>query len=129
MQQKYCDHGRSAAMLKITWPALRACSSCGSGGNPRKASILPSTNSSSGLTDGSVTQRMSLAGSSPTWAAISVSNAAGAALMPTLALQLGDILDAFPGDQFKAADMHAGEHDDRHPGIDPRDMTARKEIA
>jgi len=34
---------------------LRARSSCGSGGKPRKASILPSNEQFSGLTDGSVT--------------------------------------------------------------------------
>ena len=37
------------ALLTITWPILRARSSCGSGGKPRKASILPSANSSIGL--------------------------------------------------------------------------------
>src|SRR5271165_2555038 len=54
MQQKYCDHGRSTELLKTTWPIPRARNCCGSGGVPRKASILPSTKSSTGLTDGSV---------------------------------------------------------------------------
>ena len=67
-QQKYCDHGRSTELSTITRPTFRACSSCGSGGNPRNASILPSLKSSIGFTLALVTQLMSLAGSSPTWA-------------------------------------------------------------
>src|SRR6476659_5250610 len=50
MQQKCCDHGRSSELLTITWPILRARRACGSGGVPRKASILCSANSSIGLT-------------------------------------------------------------------------------
>ena len=60
MQQKYCDHGRSTALLTMTWPICRARSSCGSGGKPRKASILPSANSSIGFGDVLATQWMSL---------------------------------------------------------------------
>src|SRR6266446_3278394 len=94
--------GRSSAVLRITWPVLRARSSCGSGGNPRKASILPSTKSSSGLTDGSVTQRMSLSGSSPTWATIRLSNAAGAISKPTvLPFRLAIVLISFPANNSK----------------------------
>src|SRR6516164_10736291 len=75
MQQKYCDHGRSVALLKITWPMLRARKSCGSGGQPRKASIFPSANSSIGV--GEVTQRISFAGSSPTYEAMLAKNMYG----------------------------------------------------
>src|SRR5471032_1744286 len=74
MQQKYCDHGRSIALLKITRPMLRARNSCGSGGKPRNASIFPSANSSIGLGEELVTQRMSLAGSSPTYEAMPLTN-------------------------------------------------------
>ena len=42
MQQKYCDHGRSSVLLMMTWPILRARSSCGRGGKPIYASTLPS---------------------------------------------------------------------------------------
>ena len=60
MQQKYCDHGLSVAVLRITRPILRARSSCGSGGKPRKASTLPSANSSMGVPSGlGSTQSMS----------------------------------------------------------------------
>src|SRR5215831_20889503 len=69
MQQKYCDHGRSVALLKITWPMLRARKYCGSGGQPRNASIFPSANSSTGSGEELVTQRISFAGSSPTYEA------------------------------------------------------------
>ena len=31
----------------------------------------------------------------------------------TLAFQIGDIVDAFPSEQFEATDMHAAEHDNR----------------
>src|SRR3954466_9098541 len=78
MQQKYCDHGLSAARLRIAWPILRACSSCGSGGNARKASTLPSANSAMKLPAGLVTQSMSLRGSSPTCAAVSTRSATDA---------------------------------------------------
>src|SRR5215831_5362735 len=44
IQQKYCDHGRSTELLKITWPTFRARSSWVSGGAPRNASIPPSAN-------------------------------------------------------------------------------------
>src|ERR1700756_6060783 len=74
MQQKYCDHGRSIALLKITWPILRARNSCGSGGSPRNASIFPSANSSIGLGEELVTQRISFAGSSPTYEAMPLIN-------------------------------------------------------
>src|SRR6516165_11857702 len=49
MQQKCCDHGRSLVVLTMTWPVLRACSSCGSGGKPRNESIFPLAKSSIGL--------------------------------------------------------------------------------
>src|SRR5215471_11251152 len=68
MQQKYCDHGRSVELLKITWPMLRARKSCGSGGQPTNASIFPSANSSTGV--GEVSQRISFVGSSPTYEAM-----------------------------------------------------------
>src|SRR5258706_12733388 len=74
MQQKYCDHGRSVALLKITWPILRARNSCGSGGSPRNASIFPSANNSIGLGEELVTHRISFAGSSPTWEALPARN-------------------------------------------------------
>src|SRR6516225_6952198 len=45
-QQKYWDHGRSIPVLTITCPIFRACSSCGSGGKPQNASILPLAKSS-----------------------------------------------------------------------------------
>ena len=73
MQQKYCDHGRSTALLTMTWPMRRARSSWGSGGNPRNASILPSMNSSFGLTFGSVTHGVSV-GVEPDMAAIRAIN-------------------------------------------------------
>src|ERR1700721_3328213 len=69
-QQKYCDQGRSTELLTTTWPMLRARNSCGSGGKPRNASIFRSANSSIGGIDGLVTQLMSLAGQSPTGAAM-----------------------------------------------------------
>src|SRR6267142_3549231 len=74
MQQKYCDHGRSMELLTMTRPILRARNSCGSGGKPRNASILPSAKRSIGLGDELVTQRMSFAGSSPTYDAMPLRN-------------------------------------------------------
>ena len=35
MQQKYCDHGLSLAVLTMTWPIFLARISWGSGGKPR----------------------------------------------------------------------------------------------
>src|SRR5215469_7785682 len=87
MQQKYCDHGRSMAVLTSTCPTCASRNCCGSGGKPRNASILPSMKRSIGLTLGSVTQRMSFSGSSPTSEAISVKRICGfepKAWMPTL---------------------------------------------
>ena len=66
MQQKYCDQGLSVAVLRITRPTLRARSSCGSGGKPRKASTFPSANSSLGL-PWAGDPSMSLCGSSRHW--------------------------------------------------------------
>src|SRR5712675_1957547 len=77
MQQKYCDQGRSTELLTITCPMLRARNSCGSGGKPRNASTFPWAKSSMGGIDVLVIQRMSLAGSSPTWAAMVDKNRCG----------------------------------------------------
>ena len=54
------------ALLTTTRPILRARNSCGSGGKPRYASILPSASSCIDSSAGCLTQRMSLRGSSPT---------------------------------------------------------------
>src|SRR5262249_50972886 len=70
IQQKYCDQGRSIEPLTTTWPIFRARNSCGSGGKPRNASILPSAKSSLGAIVGLVTQLISFAGSSPTCVAM-----------------------------------------------------------
>src|SRR5207245_4383560 len=68
MQQKYCDHGRSMALLTITRPILRARSSCGSGGKPGNASIFPAAHSSIGVGEEPVPRAIAVAGSSPTCA-------------------------------------------------------------
>src|SRR5262249_17271423 len=61
-------------LLTITWPILRTRNSCGSGGNPRNASILPSAKSSIGFGEELVTQLISFAGLSPTCAAMLLRN-------------------------------------------------------
>ena len=66
-------------LLTITCPMFLARTSCKTGGLARKASILPSTNRSIGCSDGSVTQRKSLAGSRPTKLAKMVSSGLSAA--------------------------------------------------
>ena len=44
-----------------------------------------------------------------------------------LALELGDIADSLLGEELEAADMEAGERDDRQPGLDrPRQRTEDK---
>jgi hypothetical protein len=70
MQQKYCDHGRSTAVSKMTRPMCRARSSCGSGGKARNASILPAMYKSFGFSLGLPIQCRSFLGSRPTSAAI-----------------------------------------------------------
>ena len=61
MQQKYCDHGLSVAVLRITRPMLRARSSCGSGGKPEKGVDLALGEQLHGLAgEALATQSMSL---------------------------------------------------------------------
>ena len=102
MQQKYCDHGRSRALLTMTRPMFCARKRCGSGGNPRKASILPSANKSIGLTFALVTHSISLAGSSPTSVAIALRKTCWADLKRLNAdgstLQIGDAAYALLGE-------------------------------
>src|SRR5262249_16306184 len=66
MQQKYCDQGRSVALLKMTRPTLRLRNSCGSGGKPRNAAIFPSANNSMGVGEGVVIERILCWGWGPT---------------------------------------------------------------
>ena len=67
IQQKYCDHGLSVAVLTITCPVPRARSSCGSTGHPRSASIFRSANNCMVVSVGpGVTQLISSLGLSPT---------------------------------------------------------------
>src|SRR2546430_16362543 len=74
MQQKYCDHGRSVALFTTTRPTFFARSSCGIGGKPRKASILPSARSFIDTVAGCVTQVTSRRGSTPTCASMLATN-------------------------------------------------------
>src|SRR6516162_2725199 len=117
MQQKYCDQGRSTAVLTSTCPTCRARSSWGCGGKPKKASICPCAKSSSGLTEGSVTQWKSLPGSRPTWPAISVSNA-GSSAATRLPLSSPITMNILPSEQFEATDVDAGDQDNRCAGVD-----------
>src|SRR5215469_6572404 len=87
MQQKYRDQGRSTELFTTTWPICRARRSWGTGGRPRHASILPSSNSSTGVGDLLVTQWISLTGSSPICAAMTDTNRcslAPSAVTPTV---------------------------------------------
>jgi len=66
MQQKYWAHGRSVPMLTSTRPIFFARSSWGSGGNPRKASILRSASNRIPSGASCTTHRTSFRGSRPT---------------------------------------------------------------
>src|SRR5215470_12153620 len=118
MQQKYCDQGRSVALLKITRPMLRARSSCGSGGKPRNASIFPSANNSIGL--GEILDIPCRIEADMRSDAADEDVLARAQSLNTdrLALEIRHAADAFPCKQFKAADVLAGEHRNWFSGVD-----------
>src|ERR1700722_367049 len=116
VQQKYCDHGRSTALLRITWPVLRARSSCAQGGKVMNASILPFVRRSFLLAPPMAIQLMSLAGSSPTLAAMILRKKYDARVRRVagaygLALQIDDAADRFVGEQLETSWMHPGQHD------------------
>ena len=71
MQQKYCDQGWSVARVEDHAADLAGAQLLRLGREAEEGVDLPSTNSSMGVAiRGSVTQSMSLLGSSPTWAAM-----------------------------------------------------------
>ena len=119
------------ALLRITWPILRARSSCGSGGKPRNASILPSANSSIGLADGLVTQSISSVGIEPDIGGHDrekhVRARAERLDAHAFALQIEDGADGLVREQLEAAGMHTRQDRDRHAGID-RDDERRREV-
>jgi hypothetical protein len=130
MQQKYCDHGRSRALLTMTRPTPRPRKSCGSGGNPRNASIFSRREQfhrhGRGFgepTDifGRIEPDMGGHGADE-----QVPGRAQALHADSLALQIRDAPDAIPREQFEAADMQAADDRDRHAGIDRHEILRRK---
>jgi hypothetical protein len=92
-----------------------------------KASIFPSAKSSSGLAEGSVTQPMSLSGSSPTWGSHQPEQCRRSQLATDgLALQIRNRVNIPRREQLKAADMDARQHRDRLPGVDRGSKQHRK---
>ena len=130
MQQRYCDQGRSSVLLRITWPKLRACSSCAQGGTVRNASISPLARSSFGSRGPWTTQLMSLAGSSPTLATMMLTItccASPAHGTPTfLPFRSTDAANGFAREQFETAGVHPGQHDHGRAGVDRDDRDGGK---
>ena len=112
MQQKYCDHGRSTALLRIVWPIFLARSSCGWGGVPRNASIFPWTKSSVGLTSFSQDPLDIVDGIEPDIGGHEgqphVSRVVETINAHPLAPQIRDAADALVGDQFEASRVQPG---------------------
>ena len=118
-------------LLTITCPTFLARTSCTAGGEARKASILPSGKRSIGWSDGSVTQRKSLAGSRPTRLVMIVrsglSPAKSLGVVPTvLPFRSARERMSFSED-LKAPEMQAGQNLDRCAGIHPQ-YVGRREL-
>ena len=130
MQQKYCDHGRSVALLSNTRPTFLARSSCPSGGKARKASILPSARScfASGrdgnpvdVPPGIESDRGRDAGEKDVRRRSERQHGRG------LSLQVADGPDLFGNDQLEAADMDPRQKHDRRTHVH-RDGQRRREV-
>ena len=127
MQQKYCDQGRSTAVLTMTWPICRVRRSCGSGGKARNASILPCSNSSIGFTLDSVIQWMFLGRVEPDQGCHQGHQLVRfQGLYPdTFSFQIGDGAGPFICEQLEAADHHSRQEGDRLAGIEHPDEVRR----
>ena len=117
-QQKYWDQGRSTALLTRTWPICCARSSCGAGGKPSNASILPSRQEPDGLL-----RRIDGPGDVLLGTQADLGRDAGEEDVfgaperrhpRRLALQVGDPSHPLRGDDLEAPHVHAGEE---HHGI------------
>ena len=117
MQQKYCDQGRSIALLTTTWPIFFARSSCGPGESRGTHRSCPRRGAASPRPADASTQVMSLRGIEPDvglpcWQE-DVLGDSSAEHGDGLALQVADRPDALGAEQLEAADVDAGQDHDR----------------
>ena len=131
MQQKYCDQGRSTALLTITWPISRARRFLRLGRQAQKGVDL-SVDEELHRLDRWLDDPMDIfaridADMRGDQASGTYAGASPRRRLPiALALQIGDAADLLIREQFEAADMHAGQDRDRHTRIDRVDAQRRK---
>ena len=130
MQQKYCDHGRSIALLTTTWPICRARSSCGSGRKAQEGvdlavgeQLRPASATAGDPVDVRCRGRGRYERPSRTETDARWSQCRDA---DSLALEIARCCGCFVAEQFEAADMHAGQNRDRAAALDIDDSRGAK---